>query len=140
MTTQQDEQTRRAQEPIELFVYVPDPEQPGYSKLSHTKTIGEVLGILNARIRASDFPVDEYGFDPWQCNANILNERWPEQYAWVACYAVTGGSEGHYIHVDLLHVGKEGETSLRHVFLAKTFLGWDYACGIASTAGRLLRA
>ena len=29
--------------------------------------------------------------------------RWPVGYRWVAVYVVTGGSEGFYLHVDLLY-------------------------------------
>lgn len=85
----------------------------------------------------------------------------PHDYRWVACFAVTGGSEGHYIHVDFMvpvdrMVASEGdfgekqhELSIapgcrlwRNVRLAlgKTFKGMDHACEIARRCAVLLGA
>ncbi len=63
----------------------------------------------------------------------------------VACFAVTGGSEGHYIHVELL--GWDEEQSRRTgqsvgtrvlVFIGKTFQGLAHAQALASRLAVLL--
>lgn len=53
---------------------------------------------------------------------------WPDRVRWIACYAVTGGSEGHYIHVDLIYYDKRRDL----VFLGKTFQGMEHAQKIAA--------
>lgn len=47
----------------------------------------------------------------------------------IAVYAVTGGSEGHYVHVDLI-TGVQEHTLL---LLVKTFAGMTHARQIANT-------
>jgi len=51
----------------------------------------------------------------------------------IACYAVAGGSEGHWVHVDAIR----GQTA-QPLFRAKTFGGLDHAIGIASRLTRAL--
>ncbi len=62
--------------------------------------------------------------------------QWPDNIKWIACYAVTGGSEGHYIHVDL--IDREGRRTL--TFLGKTFQGMAHAQAIANRCAELLGA
>ena len=50
-------------------------------------------------------------------------------YGRIAVYAVTGGSEGHYVHVDLV-TGVQEHTNL---LLVKTFAGMTHARQIANT-------
>jgi hypothetical protein len=50
---------------------------------------------------------------------------------WFACYAVEGGSEGHYIHVDFIVTQDHGEATRDLAFLGKTFLGMDHALRVA---------
>src|SRR5262249_3603265 len=48
------------------------------------------------------------GDDPWRDNP-AWQDLWQykgARYRWIACFAVTGTSEGHYIHVDL--IGTDG--------------------------------
>ena len=54
----------------------------------------------------------------------------------IACYAVTGGSEGHYVHVDIHTM--DGETV--SLMVAKTFMGMDHAWKIAIKLADLLGA
>ncbi len=78
--------------------------------------------------------IDEY-FEPGceLAHDNTFDEPMPRNVRWVAAWAVTGGSEGHYIHVELVYED-------RRVLLAlgKTFLGWDHAWTIAKRAAQLL--
>ena len=64
-----------------------------------------------------------------------------EGYRWIACYAVTGGSEGHYIHVDLVYgYDQEWTGKALHLITGKTFLGLPHAQKIANRCAELLRA
>ena len=56
-------------------------------------------------------------------------------YRRVAVYAVAGGSEGHYVHVDL-HVQSHTEANTLNVvnlMLVKTFMGMSHARQVANT-------
>lgn len=61
---------------------------------------------------------------------------WPDRYRWIACYAVTGGSEGHYIHVDIVYDDKRRDL----VFLGKTFQGMGHAQKMAAKCAEELGA
>jgi hypothetical protein len=63
---------------------------------------------------------------------------WPARWSWLAVYAVTGTSEGHYVHIDL--IGCPGDGQVEHMAMVKTFSGWEKASLIAQAAGRLLGA
>jgi len=65
-----------------------------------------------------------------------LTSIWPTDTHWIACYAVTGNSEGHYIHVDLIRTGETRDL----VFLGKTFQGMQHAQLIAAKCAELLGA
>lgn len=53
-------------------------------------------------------------------------------YRWVACYAVTGGSEGYYVHVDLIVDTLTARGfSLDRTITIKTFASMDVACELA---------
>lgn len=66
-------------------------------------------------------------------------QDWPTRWRWIASYAVTGGSEGHYIHIDI--IGADGEEGkVRQVFLGKTFRGMAHAQRIAARCAELLGA
>jgi hypothetical protein len=64
------------------------------------------------------------------------------RYRWIACYAVTGGSEGHYIHVDRMYLKRECDRDFTRepLFLVKTFGGYAQACAIAAHLGARLGA
>jgi hypothetical protein len=72
------------------------------------------------------------------------NERWHDiwglhgGYRWLACYAVTGTSEGHYIHVELIG-NTQPEKRLR-LWLGKTFSGMLHAYQVAALLAQLLGA
>ena len=67
----------------------------------------------------------------------------PHNFRGVACYPVTGGSEGHYVHVEFVVqadrcIGQEAATV--RLALAKTFRGMDHAAEIARRCAILLGA
>lgn len=69
---------------------------------------------------------------------------WPDSVRHIACYAVTGGSEGHYVHVDVLHDYMHTVVGhirvARGIFLAKTFRGMAHAQKMATRIAELLGA
>ncbi len=71
-------------------------------------------------------------------------QLWPEGYRWISCYAVTGGSEGHYVHIDLIfnieHTAIGPIRTPLGMFLAKTFQGMEHAQKIATRCATLLGA
>jgi len=60
--------------------------------------------------------------------------RWPVNSHWIAVFPITGGSEGHYIHVEA--IARDGSRQL--LYLGKTFKGMDHAWQIARKLGDLL--
>lgn len=72
------------------------------------------------------------------------NRKWNElvrDYRWIACYAVTGGSEGHYVHVELIGYDQaERRPKICQLMLAKTFQGMEHALKIAGRLSVLLGA
>ena len=105
--------------------------------ITETDTVADVFRLLRDVLQQEDL-IDEY-FD--LCiETDQTYFSLVEDYCWIACYAVTGGSEGHYIHVDLVQ-GYDCDykgTSL-HLVTGKTFLGLGHAMKIASRCAELLR-
>jgi hypothetical protein len=92
------------------------------------------------KLKRRYLPWMEGGFhywNDWQPGADT--ETWPEDYHWIAVYPVTGNSEGHYLHIDLIGTAKHEEL-VRHIAMVKTFSGWDKACEVCAAAGKLLGA
>lgn len=114
----------------------------------------QIARILTARIEELDRRTDgKYALE--YCSSSYCGES-PEtdhygdapirdRFRWVAVYPVTGGSEGHYLHVELIYqrdaAGKELRTN-QHVRIAliKIFGGWDAAAELAGIIGRWLDA
>jgi len=94
----------------------------------------EVIRSLNAELKRScpEFANIEYGFTTDSYRAPLL---WPDS-RWLAIYVVTGGSEGHYIHIDAIY--KDGK--VQQVSLAKLLSGQDDAFAVSNMATRLLGA
>lgn len=86
-----------------------------------------------ARTAKGQRDVQTRGFGPLTDETTVGELR----YRWIAVYPVTGGNEGHYIHVDLIWQREytEGRVPL---FLGKTFQGMDHAIQMANTLTREL--
>ena len=65
---------------------------------------------------------------------------WPSEAYRLIVFPVTGASEGHYIHVEILCQSTKAGALGTHelLFLCKTFSGWDQAWGIAKMVGSIL--
>ncbi len=62
------------------------------------------------------------------------NQPFPD-FQWISCFAVTGGSEGHYVHIEIIDGDKR-----TLLYLGKTFEGMDHAYKIAQKCAELLGA
>ena len=105
--------------------------------ITSTSMVDDVCRMLRDALQAEDL-IDEY----------FSGDTVPDQpflglmrgYRWIACYPVTGGSEGHYIHVDLVHgYDQDWAGKVLHLFTGKTFLGLAHAQKIAGRCAELLR-
>ncbi|MDD4934113.1 MAG: hypothetical protein PHO89_11705 [Methylacidiphilaceae bacterium] len=124
---------------VETAVWAPDPERPGYLLPPQTKTVRQVLAELNRELSRhipmayqgrwvtpeSGLSAEEWGYvepvlhEEYWVVAHDLSPSEPfPPYRWIACYVVTGGNEGYYLHVDVIN--SEGER--RMVYLGKF---WD---------------
>lgn len=124
-------------EPIEIEVYKPVEGRPGYSEYSHSRTRIEVLMELNKRLqrKAKDLGL-ELDDGPFSVFARDRDLPWP-RYRWIAVFAVTGGSEGHYVHVEAIN---NNENTRELIYLLKTFQGLEHAYRIAAIAAKELDA
>ncbi len=120
--------------PIPLEHWIPDPERPGYLAFAGTPTYREVFTALAGALAAEGL-VDEYFAPGLAIDGPALDALVPRGARRVACWAATGGSEGHYVHVELVYPGRRVRLAL-----GKTFLGWDHAWAIAKRAAELLGA
>lgn len=59
------------------------------------------------------------------------------RHRWICVFPVTGGSEGHYVHVDLMWQ-KDYEEGSVPLFLYKTFAGLEQAITVAAILAREL--
>jgi hypothetical protein len=118
-------------------VWEQDPDKPkGCRRRARVKAIGEVFAELVAVTGELGPGHDEY----FIVTTDHHGELWPDGR--IACYAVTGGSEGHYVHVDVISSDTAtGDASQPGtVLLAKTFDGFDAAHAFAGQLARILGA
>ena len=107
------------------------------------KTLDGLIKELNGRLTQEGL-VDEYfGRCTYPRNHKIWTTKTEDlRFRWIVCFAVTGTSEGHYIHIDLYldGYGEDGGAPNFHVALGKTFQGFDHAWKIAKRCAELLGA
>ncbi len=96
------------------------------------ETRPKTLQQISTYLRASLDPlIDEY----FTLSSDATAETpWPLDARWIAVFPVTGGSEGHYVHVDA--IDQAGQRN--GLYLIKTFRGLAHAWQIAQRLGDLL--
>jgi hypothetical protein len=130
----------------------PDPQVKTIDRLIELtgKRPAEVARILQARIEQLDRETDSrycleycstYPSDSPTRAAAPIRDR----YRWAIVYPVTGGSEGHYLHVALIYQRDETGAYLhaneyREIVMIKIFGGWDAAAELAGRIGRWIDA
>lgn len=118
-------------DPIDINIWEPMPDKPGYVRDLGPRSRKAIFEELEDRlIAASALPEEYFGL------AALSNPStaFPEHH-WIACFPVTGDSEGHYIHVEAIN-----HNSRELVFLGKTFQGFDFAAKCAVECARALGA
>ncbi|SMB96849.1 hypothetical protein SAMN00808754_1687 [Thermanaeromonas toyohensis ToBE] len=126
--------------PIEIYKYEPDPENPPYLRYLGNRTVGEVYRELVERLEADGLLPEEYFDVVYESPVRPrLDAEFP-RYLVLACYPVTGRSEGHYVHVDAFVEGDSGVIRPVPVFLGKTFRGFEFAAAAANACARHLGA
>lgn len=117
------------EQPIEISIYEPHPDMPGYVLQAGRKTVRQVYDELVQRLKNDDM-LPEYRFSICVSAKDIAEEPFPE-HRWIACFAVRGDSEGHCIHVEVIAPG--GNRKL--LYLGKTLQGLARAQAIANACG-----
>lgn len=123
-----------------------EPREKGYRESVGNRSYGEMFDFLKLHLATMVFdgrPFEEC-IDYFSCADRFdgIEAGTPlPDYRRVAVWTCTGGSEGWYVHVDL--VTDDGtRDGKRHqgVFLVKTFAGWEVAHAIAGAIAQLLDA
>lgn len=97
---------------------------------SERRSVEDVMGDLK-------FALFQLGFE--RCLGEYfgtdLDRKSPfPSFHWIACFAV-GGSEGYYVHIEVIRQGQR-----QCVFLGKTFYGFDYAWEAVKAIAKILQA
>lgn len=88
------------------------------------KTIAQVYDELLEILKEDGIYGEIEYFNPMN---NQEKELFP-YYNWVSCFAVEGGSEGHYVHVEVIN--RVGDRIL--LYLGKTLEGIDHALKLSN--------
>lgn len=114
-------------EVIETEIWETVPEKPGNVRVVRNKTVQEVYDEVVLFLKQRNL-YDK--LDYFLASFDIAESDFPEWH-WIACYAVVGGSEGHYVHVDAI-----SSKGLQHIFTAKTFEGFEHALEVSNMLAR----
>jgi hypothetical protein len=103
----------------------------GYVRNVVPKSLVKVTdNFITPELKKAGIDLDEY--DYFQVSSSTRNASWPIDTR-IACFAVTGGSEGHYIHVESMSDGK-----CNCLILGKTFNGFDHALKLSNALSIIL--
>ena len=95
------------------------------------KTVREVAEALSTRIRGAEYVAPA---------PSGTDAPWPNGARWIACYAVAGANEGHYVHVDAIHTHPYGRAVVQQLLIVKVLTGREHALAIAAVCTRVLQA
>jgi len=99
----------------------------------------DIFADLIEELKKYDGLWDE--MDYFSLERELAEMEWPSDIRWIACYAVTGGSEGHYIHLSWIRQPSHSQYNQEQFFvIGKTFFGMDKAQEIANLCAKLLGA
>ena len=86
--------------PFEIQIDRPDPDKPGYLKFVRMATYGELCDYCEKALKATG-ALDELEYFGLMHDSDA-NEPLPRRLRFLAVFAVTGGSEGHYIRIETI--------------------------------------
>lgn len=114
-------------------------EETGLSCYMGGRSLSEIHKKLSSGLESAGLIVDEYFSVSTDATLNRQWETWPKDVRRTVVFAVEGGSEGHYVHVDVYTRGQyENEAKVTTLFLLKTFLGMEHALRLSNELTRLL--
>ena len=96
------------------------------------RTFRDVIENLNARLKPEIERSGEDGFG-WAHHLPIEQQVMPQSWKWIACYAVKGGSEGYWVHIDLIH----RDDQRQNIAMTKVW-SWKTALALCNAATRIL--
>jgi len=101
-----------------------------------TKTVSQVFKELEAHLEEIDAMPSEYLTQSYgrYSGTEDLHDPFPD-YSWIACFPVTGGSEGWYIHVEVINNMDDSRALL---YLGKELRTFEDAARIAAECARVL--
>ena len=128
---------------VTLTIY--DVNEEGYITNERGRRVKDIIKDLNAAL--ARMPWDDQGwsgdydgFSPSYKSHSVSDDAvpfmWPAQWHWISVYAVTGASEGDYVHIDV--IGRDGSREMMACY--KTFGGRQQALQIANRTAILLGA
>ncbi|MFA5183580.1 MAG: hypothetical protein WC405_19910 [Syntrophales bacterium] len=96
----------KGREPFVTSIYVPNTEKPGYLKFERMATVGELYDYCKAALEEAGIleRLDYFHI----VRGDSEEERavpLPDELRWLVVFAVTGASEGFYIHVEVIYPG-----------------------------------
>jgi hypothetical protein len=104
------------------------------------RPVKDVLRDLNYLLAKEDLLPEEGGFSDHSDWDKEVPAIWPELYR-LACFPVRGGSEGHYVHIELIiPTNESGKREAVCISFAKAFQGMEFAGRVAAACARLLGA
>lgn len=95
------------------------------------KSLGEVATALHDRLSGVEYVV------PGRSGSAA---PWPTDVRWIACYAVTGANEGHYVHVDAIRTHSRGPSTVQQLLIVKVLTGREAALAVSALCARVLQA
>jgi hypothetical protein len=127
--------------PVDVWRYVLDEEgkRTGYVQREKYRPLRDIRRDLVAYLKGAGVEYENLDYFELASSASFdpaKYETWPDRnHCRLACYAVTGGNEGHYLHVELL----TGEERIL-LFTGKTFEGMAHAWKVAMACADALGA
>ena len=116
---------------VEVLEFEAIDGKPGYVKAKQGRLLSDIRAELIEELKQAGL-YDE--LDYFSTLPRDKSARCPLDYKVIACFAVVGGSEGHYIHVE----SQDGEKNSQLIFLGKTFSGPQHALAVSNLLTHLL--
>ena len=109
-------------------------ENVGLLRYVGGRPLTEIHEKLSDGLESAGLRIDEY----FCVSSDMRDEVWPDDVRRIAVFTVQGGSEGHYVHVDVYTGKGYEEHKVVSLFLLKTFAGMEHALRLANELTRML--
>jgi len=92
--------------PFAAYIYVPNPEKPGFLKFERMATVGELYDYCKAALEEAGVfeKLDYFDIMRGDCKEKRAVPL-PDKLRWLVVFAVTGDSEGFYLHIEAIGDG-----------------------------------